>query len=370
MSRREPSQVSVKTAATVAGTALGVGVAAWFLWRTATAVLLTAISLLVAVALNHIVVWLDGRGLRRGWSIAMAMLGLVGAIVGLFWLVIPPLVTQVDELIASWPRIVSTWEGSSVFAWLERHVEVQTVLDHVRGQVPSLVGGAIGVVEGVVVALGGLVTVLFLVTFMLTAGRQLVWRWLAEVRPEARDDWASLTVEVYHAIGGYVLGHLAIIATQMVATSTWLFVWGIPYFLPLGIVSGTASLIPFAGAMTMGTIVSLIAWATQGLWTGIATALYYVAYQQFENHVLTPMVYRRTVQLNPLVILLVVLFLFEFAGIPGAILAVPIAASGQIIVRTLLERRRERLRIPPTPPRPELLHPAGGDAPADEPPPS
>jgi predicted PurR-regulated permease PerM len=188
--------------------------------------------------------------------------------------------------------------------------------------------------------------------------RQRSFRRLCHLNVETRQSWSKLTTDIYHALGGYVLGQLTIVFIQMLVTSFWLFIMRVPYFLALGVLSGAASLIPFAGATVMGLIVSLLAWGTQGLWTGAATAAYYVAYQQFENHILAPIVYRRTVQMNPLIILLAALFMFDLAGIPGAVLAVPLVASGQIVVQTVLRNRRERLNIPPTPPRPELLEEA------------
>ncbi len=102
--------------------------------------------------------------------------------------------------------------------------------------------------------------------------------------------------------------------------------------------------------LNLGTVVSLIAWGTQGLVTGLITAGYYIVYRQFENHVLYPMVYRRTVEVNPLVIILAVLFLADWGGIPGAILAVPLTAAAHVVVGVILRVRRERLGIPPPPP--------------------
>ena len=81
---------------------------------------------------------------------------------------------------------------------------------------------------------------------------------------------------------------------------------------------------------------------TGGVWKALAAAIYFVLYGQLEGNVLAPLIYRRTVDVNPLVTLLAILFMAEFIGIAGAILAVPVAAAGQIVMRELLAFRRSR----------------------------
>jgi predicted PurR-regulated permease PerM len=79
---------------------------------------------------------------------------------------------------------------------------------------------------------------------------------------------------------------------------------------------------------------------------GAAVLVYVCVYQQFENHVLAPVVYKRTVELNPLVTLLGIILFADLAGVLGAFLAVPIVGACQIVIRELLLLRRERLNLP------------------------
>jgi predicted PurR-regulated permease PerM len=110
-------------------------------------------------------------------------------------------------------------------------------------------------------------------------------------------------------------------------------------------VAGLSSLVPYAGPFVVGTGISLIAFATQGLWHGVAAAIYFITYGQIEGNVLGPLIFRRTVHVNPLVVTLSVLFFGELAGIMGAIVAVPVVATLQIILREVLRIRREQLRL-------------------------
>ncbi|GEJ57935.1 AI-2E family transporter [Anaeromyxobacter diazotrophicus] len=338
---RERSQVSVKTAATLSATALGVSLAAWVAWKTAGALVLALVALLLAVALDRAVGFLQRRGLRRGVAIALVLGAGAVVLAGLGWLVVPRLVKQASALVGAAPEIAQKVRASEPYQLLQRHVDLEAVL----GRIGAAVGPALQAVGWTVEALAAAVTALFVTIFMLTSGHQLLEDLLAQARRERRDEYRDVLGQVYRALSGYVAGHLAIIGLQGLATVIALAVAGVPFFLPLGVVSALASLVPFAGVMVMGTAVSLLAWATSGVWAGVGVAAYYVIYQQLENHVLYPVIYRHTVDVNPLVIVLAVLFMWELGGIPGAILAVPAAAAGHIVVGELLRYRRRRLGL-------------------------
>jgi len=108
-------------------------------------------------------------------------------------------------------------------------------------------------------------------------------------------------------------------------------------------------MIPYAGPVVVGATVTLVSLATGGTGTGIACGIYFLAYGQAEGQILSPIVFRRTVHVNPLVVVLAILFFSELGGIFGAVIAVPAAAALQIVAREILRMRRERLHLLPTP---------------------
>jgi len=156
------------------------------------------------------------------------------------------------------------------------------------------------------------------------------------------------------AVGGYLGGLLLICLVNATLTTTFLAIDSVPFFLPLGILAGMSSMIPYAGPLVVGTLISIFALVTSGVWHGVAAGIYFVTYGQIEGNILGPLVFRRTVHVNPLIVTLSILFLGELAGVPGAIAAVPIAATVQILLRELLRMRRDQLRL------------AGEPAPSDE----
>jgi predicted PurR-regulated permease PerM len=100
-----------------------------------------------------------------------------------------------------------------------------------------------------------------------------------------------------------------------------------------------ADLIPLIGA-TLGAVVALIAAVIHSIPALIAVAIFFVAYQQLENHVLQPVILARTVKLNPLAVLISILVGVELAGILGALLAIPVAGIIQVILRDVWDHRR------------------------------
>ena len=197
-------------------------------------------------------------------------------------------------------------------------------------------------IGGVVAALGGVVGFLFLSVFMLVFGGDVVRALLAEVSPARRERLERVAASTYHAVGGYLGGLLGICAINATLTTIFLVIVRMPFFLPLGILSGSSSLVPYAGPLVAGATITVFALVTGGVWKAVATAIYFVLYGQLEGNVLAPLIFKKTAHVNPLVTLVAILFLAEFAGVFGAIVAVPVAAVAQVIAREILSTRRER----------------------------
>jgi len=197
----------------------------------------------------------------------------------------------------------------------------------------------------VLTAMGAAVTVAFLSVFMLIFGGRLVEAVVGEARAERQAFYKEVAHKIYLTLGGYLGGLLLICLANATLATTFLAIDGVPFFLPLGILAGLSSMVPYAGPLVVGTLISLIAFATKGTWHGVAAAIYFVSYGQVEGNILGPLIFRRTVHVNPLVVTLSVLFLGELAGVMGAVVAVPIAATLQIVLRELLRVRREQLAL-------------------------
>ena len=352
---REPvlvprSQVTVKTVLTVCATVVGVLAAIYLFIHGIVTLTLTVTALLLAVALNHAVARLQKAGLRRPLAIGLVMTVLLGLIVGTSFLIVPPAVTQVRDMAERLPELNERMHQTRLFQWLDARVGLEQRLGALgkgsAGLFQQAVDPALRVVGGVLAGVGAFVTVLFLVVFMLIYGGRVVRGILAECLPAHRERYERVLGKVYTSVGGYLSGLAIIAVVNAICTTIVLAILGVPYFLPLGILSGLGSLIPLLGATLSGLVLAFVALASGGVWDFLAVGVYVMLYQQFENHVLAPVIYKRTVELNPLVTLLGIILFAELAGVLGTFLAVPIVGASQIVIRELLLLRRERLNLP------------------------
>ena len=334
---RRRSQVSLATVFTVCfGVAIVAGLIL-FLFETQVALVLTLGGALAAVAMDHAVEAPAPR-LGRSWAIAVVLCGLLVFWIALGLLLVPPIVSQGRALAAEAPALWRKLLGTPLFASLDARFHFA---DQLRDSVPGAATALSTAVGGVVSALGGILAFVFLAVFMLVFGRDLATAFFREVvSPAHRERAERIASNIYRAMGGYLGGLLGICAINATLTTVVLVILRTPFFLPLGIAAGASSLVPYAGPLVAGATVTLFVLVTGGVWKALAAAIYFILYGQLEGNVLAPLIYRRTVDVNPLVTLLAILFLAEFMGIAGAVLAVPVAAAAQILVREVLALRR------------------------------
>lgn len=359
----QASQVSLKTVLTVCAGVLLVTAVVAFLLQTTVALTLFSAALLISVALDHLVARLERRGWSHRLAVAAVLFACVLLIAGFAVLLIPPVVSQSRALVQEWPSLIAKLRHSEPYRWLEARFHLARQMKEAQSNPEGLVKGAVVpvwlAISTAASYLVAAVTVFFLTAMMLLFGRDLVRQLFAEVKPSRRARTLRVAEKVYDAIGGYLGGILLICSVNATLTTTFLAVTGEPYFLPLGVLSGASSLIPYAGPAFAGALITVVAWVNGGLWMAVGTAVYFVLYGQLEGNVLAPLIFRRTAHVNPLITLVSILFLAELAGIFGAVIAVPLAAAAQIGVRELLAVRRERgalerppLVLPPPPPGP------------------
>jgi len=344
-----PSRVTLKTVFTVCFGVLIVVALVMAIIHSLVAITLTYAALLLAVTLDHGVQMLVRRGLKRSLAIALVSVSLAGLLIGLGFTLIPPAVSQGKALVALAPAFIHNARSSHLFGRLDAHFHLADHIAKLEQGLPAMLEGAVSpilaAVGGVLSLAAAAVTVLLLMVFMLIFGGRLIRAALDEARPESRNMLGDVLEKIYQSIGGY-LGGLTLMCTfNATLTTTFLAINQVPFFLPLGILSGLSSMIPYAGPLVTGVIITLLALIAGGGWHALACLIYFVAYGQIEGNVLGPLVFRRTVHVNPLVVILSVLFLGEMAGIIGAIIAVPVVAALQVIVRELLRVRRQQLKV-------------------------
>jgi predicted PurR-regulated permease PerM len=176
---------------------------------------------------------------------------------------------------------------------------------------------------------------------MLLEGPKWVERFYGLLPEESQPRWRRVGSEIYRTVGGYVTGNLLISVIAGGLTALVLIVLGVPFAVALGVLVAILDLIPLAGATIAAILIGTVA-LIHSIVAGVIVVVFFIVYQQVENHLLQPLVYGRTVQLSPLIVLIAVLIGAELAGILGALGAIPVAGSLQVLIVDWLRERRER----------------------------
>jgi len=311
------------------------------------------VAVFLALALNPAVKKFEQRGMRRGYASAAVFLLALAAIVGLGFLVLPPLVRQVTDFIQAVPDLVDDLTaGRGPLGFLERDYHIvdrirSAIEDNGVGGVLGVTAPAVAVAQSLFSVIIGVVAIAFLTYFMLLDGPRMVERFYAFLPATARPRWERVGNEIYRTVGGYVTGNILISVIAGLAAMVALFAVGSSYSVALAVVVAILDLIPLAGATMAAVIVSTVIFVELGWVKGVIIIVFFLLYQQLENHVLQPIIYGRTVQLSPLVVLISVLIGAELAGILGALAAIPVAGIVQAVGRELLRYRSEAAPAPP-----------------------
>jgi predicted PurR-regulated permease PerM len=341
-------RVRLRTVLSLLATIVAVAVVLEVIWIARHVLTWILISLFLALALNPAVEWLQRRGVnRRGWATAITYVLALGVVAGIGFTFVPTLVSQVNDFVQKLPDYVhDITHGQGRLGFLETKYHIQerieaAVKDGGATKVLGLSGVAVSVAKGVITIVVATVTILFMTFFMLLEGPKWVERFYGLLPERSRPRWRKVGSDIYRTVGGYVTGNLLISLIAGGLTTLVLLIMGVPYAVALGLIVAILDLIPLAGATIAAILIGIVAFL-HSIPAGIVVVVFFVVYQQVENHLLQPVIYGRTVQLSPLAVLISILIGAELAGILGALGAIPVAGSIQVLIVDWLNHRHKR----------------------------
>jgi predicted PurR-regulated permease PerM len=356
--------VTNRTVVRVILTAIGIFAVLYFLYLIRTVLGMLFISAFLAVALGPIVELLASRGIKRSLAILLTYLMLLATIFGLGLLVVPPIVNGVNDFVGNVPHYVQDLRNSKTFRRYDNKYKITPKLEDQAKKLPTHLSDAVSGLRSVTVGIFGtivqLVTILVMAFFLLLDGRRILAFVLRELGPERGERWASISEDVYRAVGGYVAGNVFISVIAGISSYIVMSILNIPFAVPLAVLVAFFDLIPLVGSTIAGVVVGIVAAIVGFPGKLIAWVIFLVVYQQVENNVIQPVVYRRTVAIHPLIVIVAVLIGGSLLGVLGALLAIPIAATVQIVVKEYWQYRTG-LVLPDNGPAPAPA-PEGGAA--------
>ncbi|MFN2616066.1 MAG: AI-2E family transporter [Thermoleophilaceae bacterium] len=364
-----PARAIVRVVLIVVGVVLALYLV--YLLRRPIGWVLTAVFL--AVALSGPVNRLNRR-MRRGFAITLVYLGLLAVPIALGALIVPPFVREGNNLANDAPSyandVTDFVQKNRTLRKLNDDYDITDKLQKEAGKLPNKLGGAaktlrdVGV--GIVNSVFALVTILILTAFLLGSGRRWVEAALAHQPPDRAARLRRVLDDGAKAISGYVAGVLLQATIAGILTYIVLSILGVPFRAPLAVLVFVMDLIPLVGATIAAVLVGLVTVFNDFPTTTIIWTVWSIVYQQVENSVIQPRIQQRTVQVNPFVVLVAVLFGATLLGVVGALVAIPAAAIIQIGLREWWDWRGggDVLAPPPEPPSPPPAAAADEPAPA------
>jgi predicted PurR-regulated permease PerM len=340
------------------------------IWATIGSVVLTLAAIAVVKSVSRVLIWIVIAGffaivlsppvdflehkarMRRSLATILVILTVLGAIGGLLYSFITPIVDQSQEFADNFPQYVEDAKagrgplGGVVQRYdLDRRIEERS--DDLQQAFNNLGRNSLDIVRGVGNAVAAALTIFVLTILMLLSGPRMLRTGLGALSPPRAEHVRLVASDCAKAVTGYVAGNLLISVIAGVASFVFLWAADVPFRTVLALWVAFADLIPLVGA-TLGAVPAVLVAFLHSTSTGIATVAFFVVYQQFENHVLQVTIMSKTVDLNPLVVLVAVLIGVELSGLLGALLAIPVAGIIQVLGRDIYDERKGELKDEPT----------------------
>ncbi|WP_345711707.1 AI-2E family transporter [Kineococcus glutinatus] len=369
---RAPSSGTVRTVLTIIGLLLATALLLYVVRETSQVLTWIVVAAFFAVALYPVVGWVQRRllgGRVRVLATLVVFLVILIALAGIGTLFVVPLAQEGTRFAGQLPQLVDDARAGRgpVGDLLERTDALRYVQDNqerIREFATGLTTPAAGVLSGVATGVAGVATIFVLAFLMVLEGPKVVDGFTNLFAPATGQRLRRVGADCAKSVTGYISGNLLISVICGTLTYVVLKVTGVPFAGLIALFVGLADLIPLVGA-TIGAVVASVAGFVESVPAGIAVVVFFLVYQQLENHLLQPLIFARTVKLNPLTVVVAILLAVELAGILGALLAIPVASIVQVIARDVWDHRRGRPKAVPTVGEErEPAHPADAAAPA------
>jgi predicted PurR-regulated permease PerM len=343
----EARKIPLRAILATIGVVVVVYLAAQLIDRLRGVILLLVVAGFIALLLNPLVIALQRVVRRRGFAVALVTLIAVVAFAGLATAFGYPLINGMTHLAADLPSYVRrTQHGQGWLGHLVTRYHLQTWVQH---NAPKLVSyardlgkPALSLGKGAASLLFSLFTIFVLVVLMLLEGPKLRAGLLRLMAPARASRYSRVARDVNREVTGFMLGNFATSVIAGGVVLIVLLVLGVPFPFLWGLWVGLVDFLPMIGGALAGIPVVLFAF-THSVSAGIVTLIVFLVYTQVENHVLNPMIMSRTVRINPLLVLVSILFGASigswiggvFGGFVAALLAIPLAGAGQVIVQEI-----------------------------------
>jgi len=304
------------------------------------------LAAVVALGLDPVVGALVRRGWRRGPAALVVFAGLFVAVFVLVLVSAGPVWNEIVEFIealpAMWDELTSKPAFQDIISTAGADDTIRKALQELAQGLPEAASALLGIAGGVFGSVLSLVTLTFLALFLLME-RPAITDWLfGFTSPATESRWRPAVEESIRGVSSSLIGNVAIsvVAATVAGVSAWLL--GLPFPVVLAVIAGLLDLIPQVGA-TIASVILIAVALTVSTEAAIVMLVIQLIYQQVENYIVYPIVYRKAVELTGFTTIVAVLIAGALLGVVGAILAVPFATVVKVVLAEATRPRRARM---------------------------
>jgi predicted PurR-regulated permease PerM len=318
-----------------------------------------AVAVLITALCSGAVNWLTEHKVPRLIATFLVVIAIFSVLFGLLTLVGQQLASQVDDLQASVIAGISQlqeWARTGPLGLSD--AQLQTWIDQAKAAISSSDTSIVTRVTEVGLRIGHIVAGFFITlfaTFFFLYEGDRIWSWIVVLFPSgSRERVNSSGHTAWSSLTAFVRATVVVALTDALGVMLAAWILGVPLTFAIGVLVFLGAFIPIIGALIAGSIAVLVALVAQGPWVALFMLAAVVIVQQTESHVLQPFLMGKFVRLHPLAIIVAIAAGVVMAGIVGALIAVPLAACLNGVVRHLAEDAKEFQADP------EDLAPLGG----------
>ena len=299
--------------------------------------LLLGIAIFLAVALGPAVDFVSRGRLPRAAAILLVYVLLLCVFGGVLALVVPPVINGATDLSRDIPSYIDELRNNDTIREFDNKYDITSKLQEEAQKLPNRLGDAAGALQsvaaGVFNAAFQVLTILTMTFFLLLDGKRIANFLITRFGRHREERVRDIAGRIYKSTSGYVAGALTITSINGLLTFIVLSILGVPFAVPLAVLMSFFGLIPLVGATIGGVVILLVTLFTDFPSATIIYGIFLIFYQQLENNVLQPFIFKRTVNVPPLAVIVAILAGSSILGVVGALVAIPIAAALQIVIK-------------------------------------
>jgi len=311
-------------------------------------------AIFLALGLDPLVTWLEKHKVKRPLAIIITLVGVLGVLAGLVFALIPVISEQVQNITQVITKtIIPGIQDNSLITdindalpWLEVNELIEKAGAFIADptNIGSIGGGVLEVGINIATGIfGGIIIGILMIYFVSSLGS--LKRGMYQLVPASkRAHFIDLAEQISDSVGRYVMGQITLALINGVLSAIVLTAIGVKYSALLAFIAFLGSLIPLVGTLTASIVISLCVLLFNGAdWHVVVVAIYYAVYMQVEAYVLSPRIMARAVKVPGVVVVIAALTGGTLLGILGALIAIPVAAAIQLIIKEVVVPRQNEL---------------------------